>query len=380
MTRQNATCIQRLRTFGIVLLVSGLATVATPAAAESPAAGKQIRVKVSLHVTGDYQHTGPKIIPPGAIHLTIKHTLDNSYSSEYVVAAEDTLTGLQKVNPLDPASQKEMDDYDAKVKARNDRIYHSADDLRGKGSGAPAELKSAMNPMAMMNPQMMQRIMACGQDQACKQKVGMEMMSQRQMPSPAPGAQVQADMQAISNRCINEKHQKMGTKGYEDCMNAEGEKRSTVKRSAADNEAEVPELPDRYFLYRNGVGNCLIKAHAKIKESLTQGGIADGEGGGGYGEADGTVTGEADYDPKAFQPCSNAQAAFDTRTNLFWGGRLHRVEFEPAHSGISISSGESSREIDEWVASALQGVPANGTKTQRFGYQTATVTWSFARE
>jgi hypothetical protein len=275
-----------------------------------------------------------------------------------------------------------MDDYNAKVKAREDRIYHSADNLRGKGSGAPADLKAAMNPMAMMNnPEFMQKIMACGNDQACKQKIAMDMMAQQQQAVSGSGGKMLGDVQAISNMCINEKHQKMGTKGYENCMNAEGEKRSTVKRSAADNEPDVPELPGRYFLYRNGVGNCQFKAHAKIDESVTKGSFGDGEGGGGYGESDGTTKGEGDYDPnQAFQPCSNAQAAFDTKTNLFWGGRLHRVEFEPTSTGISLSSGEASREIDEWVASALQGVPANGTKTEKFRYQTATVTWSFVKE
>jgi len=34
---------------------------------------------------------------------------------EYVVSAETILTDPQKVNPLDPASQKEMDEYNAKV-------------------------------------------------------------------------------------------------------------------------------------------------------------------------------------------------------------------------------------------------------------------------
>jgi hypothetical protein len=340
-------------------------------------AGKQIRVKVSLHVTGNYQHTGPKIIPQGAMHLTIKQSLDNSYSTEYVVAAEDTLTGLQKTNPLDPASAREMDDYSARVKAREDRIYHSADNLRGTGSGAPAGMR--MNPMAMMDSAMMQKIMACGQDQACKQKIAMEMMARQQAPAAGSGAQVQADIQSISSMCVN-KGNKISSKGYEDCMNAEGNKRSTVKRSVADDAPEVPELPDRYYLYRNGVNNCQFKAHAKINESGVYGSISDGEGGGGYGEGSGATSGEGNSDPKDFQPCSNAQAAFDTSSNLFWGGQLHRLAVELKSTGGRLSSAEDASAIDRWIASALQGVPASGSKTQMFGYQTATVTWSYTKE
>jgi len=366
---------------------------ASPATAESPTAGKQIRVKMSLHVTGTYQHTGPKVIPQLSTYLTVKSALDNSYTTEYVVAPETILTGLQKSNPLDPASQKEMDDYNARVKAQADRVYHSADDLRGKGSGAPAGLKPAMNPMAMMNPEMMQKIMACGSDQACKQRIVMEMMSQQQMPSSGPGAQVQADVQAISNMCINEKHQKMGSKGYEDCMNEEGEKRSTVKRSAADNEAEIPELPDRYLLYSNAprendqFKDCQFKAHAKVNESATLGGISDGEGGGEYGEGSFTNKGESDNKQSAelaqsnLTRCALAQAVFDPKTNLFWTN----LSLQRADAMVVSTRGlpyrvERPESIDEWIAATLLGAPASGSKTQKFGFQAATFTWSFVRE
>jgi hypothetical protein len=249
--------------------------------ADPPTAGKQIRVKMSLEVNGTYQHTGPKEIPKGSMSLPIKLSLDNSYSMEYVVSAETILTGAQKTNPLDPASQREMDDYNAKVQAHNDRIYHSADNLRKPGMGGSAR-PGGMNPgmMDMGRMQEMQKkIMDCGNDQARKQRVAMEMMSQRQTPQTpsAPSMQVQADIQAISNMCINEKHQPLGTKGYEDCLNAEGLKRSTVQASAADDEPEVPELPDRYFLYRNYSTDCTFKAHAKVNESYTLGAISDGE-------------------------------------------------------------------------------------------------------
>ena len=376
-----------------VVLLTPLLVLADP-----PTAGKQIRFKLSLEVKGNYQHAGPKEFPKGALHLTLKQAIDNSYSTEYVVVPNSIQTGLQKTNPLDSASQQEMADYNARVKAQAERVYHSADNLRGRGSGAPAGMP-AMNPMAMMNnPQMMQKIMACGNDQTCKQRVAMEMMAQQQAQSSGPGAQVQADIQAISDACIK-KGNKMGSKGYEQCMDAEGEKRSTVKRCAADNEAEVPELPDRYLLHSNMTAerkgdrfmDCQYKAHAKVNESGTWGAITDGEGGGQYMEGSGTTKGEDDFKQKPemvqfnMTPCSMAEAAFDTKTNLFWGGFISMAEPELVQTGAQGgrfgSSGSSvDQKIEGWVKSAMQGVPASGTKTQKFGYQTAKLTWSIVKE
>jgi hypothetical protein len=390
MSRRGNVFGQWLVAVAVVLLTPVLAL------ADPPSAGKQLRFKLSLVVTGNYQHTGPKTIPQGDMSLTIKQAIDNSYSTEYVVVPNSILTALQKTNPMDPASQQEMADYNARVKAQADRVYHSADDLRGKGRGAAGGGMPGMNPMAMMNnPQMMQKIMACGQDQACKQKIAMEMMSQMQSQSSGPGAQVQADIQAISDACIKNGN-KMGSKGYEQCMDAEGENRSTVKRSAADNEAEIPELPDRYLLYSNLTAekngdrfmDCQYKAHAKVNESGTYSSISDGEGGGQYGEGSGTTKGEGDFKQKPemvqfnMTPCSMAEAAFDTKTNLFWGGFISMGEPELVQTGAQGGRFGSSidQKIEGWVKSAMQGVPASGTKTQKFGYQTAKLTWSITRE
>lgn len=357
----------------------GAAAPAPHTDAQPPSAtGHVVKVKVSLHVTGGYQHSGPKTFPSGSSMLALKRTVDNSYTMEYVVAAEmlPPFAGLQKTNPLDPASQKEMDDYNAKARAREDRIYHSADDLRGKGPGAPAGMRRGANPVAMMDPALMQKIMACGQDQACKQRVAMEMMAQQQAQVAGPGAAVMADMQAISNRCVS-KGNTMGSKGYEACMNAEGEKRSTVARSTADNEPEVAELPDRYLLYR---GDCQqAKAHIKINESGILGVLDTG----GYFEGNGTTVGEGDIDAKGMKECPG-QVVFDTRTNVFWGGALVPLNLEGrlAQTGNreATGGGAISPEITEWVASSMRGASATGTRTRQFGYQTATVTWSYVKE
>ena len=328
MSRREKVFEQWLVAVAVVLLTPVLVL------ADPPSAGKQLRFKLSLVVTGNYQHTGPKTIPQGAVSLTIKQAIDNSYSTEYVVVPDSILTALQKTNPMDPASQQEMADYNAKVTARNDRIYHSADNLRKPGMGGsarPGGMAPGMMDMGRMQ-EMQQKIMACGNDQACKQRMAMEMMSQQRPPIPSsgPGAQVQADIQAISDACIK-KGNKMGSQGYEQCMDAEGEKRSSVKRSAADNEAEVPELPDRYLLYSNTTAekkgdrfmDCQYKAHAKVNESGTWGFITDGEGGGQYRESSGTTKGEGDFKQKPelvqfnMTPCSMAEAVFDTKTNQF---------------------------------------------------------------
>jgi hypothetical protein len=240
----------------------------------------------------------------------------------------------------------------------------------------------------------MQKIMACGQDKACQQKAAMDMMAQQRSPmtSLGSGAQVQADIQAISGACIK-KGNKIGSKGYEQCMDAEGEKRSSVKRSAANNETEVPELPDRYLLYSNMTAerrgdrfiDCQYKAHAKVSESGTYGAITDGEGGGQYVERSGTLKGEGDFKQKPeliqfnMTPCSAADAVFDTKTNKFWGGFISMESPELVETGTKFGISVDP-EIEGWVRTALQEVPASGTKTEKFGYQTATLTWSIIRE
>lgn len=356
-----------------------------------PAAGKHVRVKMSLHVKGIYQHTGPKEIPEDAMELPIKLSVDNSYSLEYVVLANTEMPDPQQVNPLDPASQKEMDEYWAKVTAREDRIYHSADHLRkpamGQG-GSPDGMNPGMLDMERLQA-MQDKVMACGDDQSCMQRVAMEIMAEQQASAMAsgPGAQVQADIRAISDRCINEKHQPLGTPGHEECMEAEGRKRSMVPTGSDDDEPEVPELPDRYWVYWNLEMDCQFKSHAKLNESYTYGYLTDGEGGGEYRENTDVDEREGASDPNAAQPCVSVRAVFDSKTDLYWTELpLTRVEFPVTVRHATYSKAgtygrvEHADEINKWIDSILQGAPASGTKTKQFGFQTATFTWSFVRE
>ena len=104
------------------LLIAMAALAQTKSVQEPPpAAGKQIRVEVSLHVTGAYQHTGPKTIPQGARSLVIKHALDNSYSTEYVVAAEELASAARE---LDPESYQQEFGGEF-VNAGQNRAYHA---------------------------------------------------------------------------------------------------------------------------------------------------------------------------------------------------------------------------------------------------------------
>jgi len=359
--------------------------------ADSQTAGKQVRVKMSLNVKGTYQHTGPKKMPEDSWELPIKLSVDNSYSVEYVVSANTERTDPEQVNPLDPASQKEMDEYLAKVNAREDRIYHSADHLRKPamgGSGSPAGMNPGMMDMGRLQA-MQEKLMACGNDQSCAQRVAMEMMAEQQASalSSGPGAQVQADIRAISDMCINEKHQPLGTKGYEKCMEAEGRKRSMVPTSSADDEPEVPELPNRYWMYWNLNTDCQFKSHAQLNESYTYGYLTDGEGGGEYLENTDVDQRKGDSDPKAAQPCVSVRAVFDLKNNLYWTDLpLTAVEFPVTVRNATYSKAgtygrvEHADEINKWIDSILQGAPASGTKKREFGFQTAIFTWSFVRE
>jgi hypothetical protein len=350
------------------------------------AAAKQVRVKMFLVVKGAYQ------APAKGEGLVVKDLADNSYSVEYVIPAETGGgAGLQKTNPLDPASRKEMTDYQSKVRMRDARMYGNSANVPTPSAGgaqsgrnpAPSgrgSMPPGMNPMAM-DPAVMAKLMACGKDKACQDRLMTEMMSQ-QMAASGMDPKVAAELQAISNMCINEKHQPMGSKGYEKCLDEEGRKRSTVKSNVVD-EPEIPELPDRYLLFQVAELDCQLKGHARVSESTTRSyATLDGS----WREETTTSKGEGDADPKG-QQCLNERAAFDTKTNTFWlTGQLRpSIPITTVKSGGIVGEPRTETDtipsdISDWMSSLLEGAPASGSKTETFGHRTATFTWSLVRE
>jgi hypothetical protein len=383
MTRRSTLYVRWLVAIALALLAPSLVIAAGPAVA------KQLRLKISLEVRGAW---GP--VTDSRTGDTLKSSIDDSYNTEELLPAEADM-GPQKTNPLDPASAKEIQDYQARAQAHADKVYHSADDLRGRSATSnarPSVNPATMDPAAMQA--MMAKVKACGNDQTCKQQVAMEMMAQ-QMPS-GPNAQVSSQIQAISNMCINEKRQPVGTKGYQDCIEAEGRKRSTRPPSADDDEPEVAELEDRYLYYR-GVEGCTFKGHTQINTSSTTA-IPDV---GGMRIQGASFKGEGDDDPKAYPkgyvPCLNNQAIFDLKTNTFWmqgfpiaaiavtavqysNGKESGRSTEQVRE-VRVLTGGADQELGEWIRSSLLGVPASGSKTQKFGDKlTAKLSWSFVRE
>ncbi|MFN8062435.1 MAG: hypothetical protein U0Q12_25005 [Vicinamibacterales bacterium] len=350
------------------------ATSSRPATPSSPAAAKLLRVKMSLVVKGAYR-TAAK-----ADGLVVEDFADNSYSVEYVIPAETgEAAGLQKTNPLDPASSKEMADYQSKVRMRDARAYGSSADTPSPGAGRGQAANRGMTPMAM-DPAVMAKVMACGKDKACQDRLVTEMMSQ-QMAASGVSPSVSAELQAASDACIHDKHQPMGSKGYEKCLDEEGRKRSAVKSRATD-ESQVPELLDRYLLFRVE-SDCAFKGHTRVNESTTRS-TADI---GGWREQAVTSKGEGDADPKGVQPCANEQAAFDTKTNTFWLRGLRPAAIPITSSGSDLETRthtdvtlELPSEIADWIGSIVEGAPASGSKTETFGHRTATFTWSLTWE
>ena len=173
----------------------------------------------------------------------------------------------------------------------------------------------------------------------------------------------------------------MGSKGYEKCLDEEGRKRSAVKSRATD-ESQVPELLDRYLLFRVE-SDCAFKGHTRVNESTTRS-TADI---GGWREQAVTSKGEGDADPKGVQPCANEQAAFDTKTNTFWLRGLRPAAIPITSSGSDLETRthtdvtlELPSEIADWIGSIVEGAPASGSKTETFGHRTATFTWSLTWE
>jgi len=130
-----------------------------------------------------------------------------------------------------------------------------------------------------------------------------------------------------------------------------------------------------------------FKSHAKLNELYTYGYLSDGEGGGEYRENTDVDEREGGSEPNAAQPCVNVRAVFDSKTNLYWTELpLTAVAFpvtvrhERYSKAGTYGRVEYADQINKWIDSILQGAPASGTKKEKFGFQTATFTWSFERE
>jgi hypothetical protein len=104
----------------------------------------------------------------------------------------------------------------------------------------------------------------------------------------------------------------------------------------------------------------------------------------GWVDQTSSTKGEGDADPKAISNCANEQTVFDPKANAFWIGNGLRPALVPLTSNngetMKPNSIELPSEIRDWVNFVLRGASASGSKTQKFGYQTAKFTWSFVRE
>jgi hypothetical protein len=272
---------------------------------------------------------------------------------------------------------------------------------------------------------MREKIAACGTDNTCKQKIAMQMMQGGSSGAPTPGAN--ADVQAITSMCANEKHQAPGTQGFQECIETAGKQLEAARMPAggAGTAAGAPggklvealgDDPDndRYVPYWSHVDefSCTFKGHTKIQRSY-EGAEADVQG---LLKLSGGETGEGDADPK--QICNHSIVILDTRTNTLWAAEF-RVVGVPVTSTQKggLMNGNTSTSVEgvfnstgyeatidgkhydspmDWVFKTLAGGPLSGARTQEFtntrsvsgisaggkgtGKLTAKLTWSFTKE
>ena len=269
----------------------------------------RLKISLELHGTSDWTGTGGE---------WKKSKVDDSYSTEIVLKQ-----GLpQNTNQWDPESAKRQQERITRAQQRAVELREQAARAaanRPGGSVRPAGGAAGMD-MAQMTA-MRDKIAACGTDNACKQKIAMQMM---QAGAPTPG--VGADVQAITNMCTNEKHQAPGTKGFQECIETAGKQVEAARMPAGAGAAagapggklveaieDDPE-PDRYVPYWSHVDefSCTFKGHTKVLRSY-EGAEADVQG---LVKVSGGETGEGNGDPK--QICNYAVVMLDTKTNKLW--------------------------------------------------------------
>ena len=226
----------------------------------------RLKISLELHGASDWTGTGGE---------WKKSKVDDSYSTEIVLKQ-----GVpQNTNQWDPESAKQQQERVARAQQR-------AGELREQAARAAANRPGGSNrpagPAGMDMSQMMamrEKIAACGTDNACKQKIAMQMMQGGNSGAPTPG--VNADMQAITSMCTNEKHQAPGTKGFQECIETAGKQLEAARMppggpttggaSGAPGGKLVEAIeddpePDRYLPFWSHMDefNCTFKGHTKI--------------------------------------------------------------------------------------------------------------------
>jgi hypothetical protein len=370
----------------------------------------RLRISLELHGTSDWTGTGGE---------WKKSKVDDSYSTEVVLKV-----GVpQNTNQWDPESAKHQMERAAAAQQR-------AAELREQAARAAANRPGGSNrpagPAGMDMAQMMamrDKVAACGTDNACKQKIAMQMMQSGGVSTAPPG--VNADIQAIMSMCTNEKHLVAGTKAFQDCVETAGKQVEAARMPQGAAAAGAPSGKlvealgddpdnDRYLPYWSHVDafSCTFKGHTKIQRSF-EGAEADVAG---LLKVSGTESGEGDADPK--QICNYSVVMIDTKTNTLWAPefKIVSVPVTSAQKG-GLMNGHTATEMEgafnangyeatidgqyfespfAWVFKTLSGGPLSGTATQMFkngksvsgisaggkgtGTLTAKLTWSFTKE
>ena len=392
-------------------LVGSAASVLIGMSATSALADGLGRLKISLelHGTSDWTGSGGE---------WKKSKVDDGYSTEIVLKQ-----GLpQNTNQWDPESANRQQERVARAQQRAVELKEQAARAaanRPGGSSRPASGAGGMDMAQMMA--MREKIAACGADNACKQKIAMQMM---QAGAPTPG--VSADTQAITSMCTNEKHQAPGTKGFEGCIETAGKQLEAARTppgglavagapggKLVEAIEDDPE-PDRYVPYWSHVDefNCTFNGHTKVLRSY-EGAEADVQG---LVKVSGGETGEGNGDPK--QICNYAVVMLDTKTNKLWTPefRIVGVPVTSTQKG-GPTNGQTATEVRgafnatgyeatidgqhyespmDWVFKTLSGGALSGQRTQVFtngtsvsgisaggkgtGTLSAKLIWSFTKE
>jgi hypothetical protein len=374
----------------------------------------RLKIALELHGSSDWTGTGGE---------WKKAKVDDSYSTEVVLKQ-----GLpQNTNQWDPESGKRQMERVAASQQRAAELREQAARAAANRPGGAANRPAG--PAGMDMAQMMamrEKVAACGTDNACKQKIAMQMMQGGGSGAPTPGAN--ADVQAIMSMCQNEKKLAPGTKGFQECIETAGKQLEAARTppgsanaaAAATSNGKLVEAlgddpdNDRYIPYWSHVDNwsCTFKGHTKILRTY-EGAEADVQG---LLKLSGGEKGEGDADPK--QICNHSVVMLDTKTNTLWaaefkvvgvpvtstqkGGLLNGNTSTSVQSQFNASGYEATidgKHYDspmDWVFKTLSGGPLSGERVQEFtntksvsgisaggkgtGKLTAKLTWSFTKE